>query len=333
MSRISLRDTLKFGNKFCVLPFIHHYTDVKKERFVCCYSQESINETTLTQIRTDLLNNIGVNPCNSCYKQEEDRLISSRQLANKDFLLLSDKVNQCVDDHIQGKDVLPISYDLRYSNLCNLECQICNSTVSSSIALAEGKVSPFLSYEPDIAINKNSIRIYLAGGEPFLIKSYIKVLESIENIDCAIVINTNATILTEKMLLALDKFSNVTFTVSIDGYRGLNDCLRKNSNWDTIVNNIKILAERYRGYNGIQINTVIQKDNINHLLELGQWVESQGITLWTLSELNNTGQYYYKNCKNVIIPDELFKLRVVSTSITNVNLLKKICQELTTKQI
>ena len=332
MHKIKLKDTLRVGKKFCVLPFVNYYTDVKKDRYVCCYASDIVDENKLNQIRSDLLNDVAVNSCNSCYKQEENKIISNRQLAIKDFLPYENEVDQCIEYFQNGKTVTPIAYDLRYSNLCNLECQICNPTVSSSIARARGKIEPFLSYEPEVPVNKNTIRIYLAGGEPFLIKSYVNVLNSIENINCEVVINTNATVLTENMLSALDKFSKITFTISIDGYKELNNQLRKNSNWETITNNIKTLTDRFGGYSCIQVNTVIQRDNINYLLPLGKWVESQGITYWTLTELNNDGEHHYRNCKNITIPDELFELSVVSTNIQNVNLLKKICQDKITNQ-
>lgn len=330
MPKINLKDTLRIGKKFCVYPFVHYYTDVKKDRRLCCYSRDIITEDSLQQIRTDMLNDVGATPCIGCYQQEENKLISYRQLAIKDFLPLEDKVNQCIDDFNNNKEVQPISYDLRYSNLCNLECQICYPAVSSAIARAKGKTVTFFSYEPDLSVNSDAERVYLAGGEPFLIKSYVKVLNSITNTDCIVVVNTNGTVLTESMLSALDRFPNITFTVSIDGYGELNDRLRKNSDWNTIVNNVKTLIDRYGTC--IQVNTVIQKDNINHLLPLGKWIESMGINFWTFSELDNKGQYYYKNCQNIVIPDELFDLPIISTNIESVKILKQICQELTTNQ-
>jgi sulfatase maturation enzyme AslB (radical SAM superfamily) len=323
MQTINLKDKLRYGKTFCVYPFVHYYTDVKKDRYVCCYALDKTDDSDIVKMRKDMLADVPVPTCSKCYKQEESQIISNRQLAIRDFLNIEDKVNQSIDHFLNGEPVEPISYDLRYSNLCNLECQICNSTVSSSIAKTQGKEVVFFSYEPDLKVNPNTSRIYLAGGEPFLIKKYVKVLESIENLDCEVVINTNATVLTENMLSVLDKFNNVSFTVSIDGYGELNDRLRKNSKWDSIVDNVKTLINRYG--NRIQINTVIQRDNVNHLLPLGKWIESMGITIWTLSELNNQGEHYYKNCQDITIPDELFKLSVVSTSIKNIKLLKQIC--------
>jgi organic radical activating enzyme len=52
-------------------------------------------------------------------------------------------------------------------------------------------VFPFFQHEPDIEINPDAKRIYLAGGEPFMIKSFSRLLETIDNKECEIVINTN----------------------------------------------------------------------------------------------------------------------------------------------
>jgi hypothetical protein len=319
-----LKTNLKFGKKFCPLPFIHFYTNVNKQQSVCCQSEEIVDEERLTQIRTDLLNDIPVSACNKCYRYEKQKLISPRQRAIKNFLAYEDKILQAVEDHNQGKKIIPISYDLRYSNLCNLECQMCNPMSSSSIAERQGIKNEFLSSEIDVEISEQATDIYLAGGEPFLIKSFSRLLNKVTNKDCEIVINTNATMLTEHLLSALDKFSNISFIISIDGYDQLNDKIRKGSKWLDIVTNLETLAKRYGGYGIFFINTVVQKDNVNQLLELGQWVESLNITKWRLSLLIDPEQYHYNQCENIIIPDELMQLSIITSNVENITLLKNI---------
>lgn len=320
----NLHDSLKFNNPFCVLPFIHFYLDVDKERKVCCISEVKVDENSLSDIRNKMLAGEFPNECKICYEKEKQKLISGRQRAIKNHLADEDKILNAIQEHIKGKQPTLLSYDIRYSNLCNLECQMCNSKYSSSIADAQGTKNDFLSSEVDIEINESATDIYLAGGEPFLIKSFSRLLNKITNKECEIIINTNGTILTEHLMSALDKFTNVSFIISIDGYNKINEQIRKNSKWDDIVKNLDILAQRFGGYKKFLINTVVQKDNVNHLLELGQWLESKGITKWRLNLLTNPKQYYYTECKDIDINDNLLKLSLVNNNIENLFLLKKI---------
>lgn len=321
---INLHDSLKFGHAFCVLPFIHFYADVDKKQRVCCLSEVEVDKNSLGAIRSKMLDGEFPDECAVCYKKEQQKLISGRQRAIKNHLSDENKVLNSVDMHVSGQEPTLLSYDLRYSNLCNLECQMCSSKYSSSIADAQGIKNEFLSAELDIKINDSATDVYLAGGEPFLIKSFSRLLNSVTNKDCEIVINTNCTILTEHLMLAMDKFSNVSFIISIDGYDKLNEKIRKNSQWNNIVKNLEILAQRYGGYDKFFINTVVQKDNVNSLLELGKWIESIGITKWRLNLLTNPKELDYTNCSNIKISDELLDLSLINTNIENLFVLKNI---------
>jgi sulfatase maturation enzyme AslB (radical SAM superfamily) len=309
---------LKFGQTFCPLPFISLHLDVRKQRKVCCISPQVVDDKRLQEIQTSLLNNQPVAECQLCYHKEEKKLISRRQMQLRDWLKYPEL--------LEAATVTPevYDYDLRYSNLCNLECQMCNPIDSSAIAQKQNKVTTFFQHEPDLEIAPDTKRIYFAGGEPFMIKSFSRLLDSIDNQDCEIVINTNGTILTDHMLDALDKFTNVNFTVSIDGYGALNEKIRKNSVWQDIEHNIDLLANRYGGYGCIHIGTVVQCDNVNHLLELGKWISSKNINHWTMMLLTTPEQYHFSQCNNIDIPDELMSLLVVARDIETVNLLKYV---------
>ena len=322
--QMNLNEQLKFNKKFCPLPFISYHCDVKKQRRLCCISEIPVDDQRLKQIRTSLLNDQSVSECNQCYEREKLQLVSRRQQQLKDWLKHKNDLIQAIQDHTNGVEPTYIDYDLRYSNLCNLECQMCNATESSSIALAQGKLIPFLQYEQKLDINKNTKRIYFAGGEPFLIKSYSYLLSSLNYTNCEIIINTNATVMSENMLSALDRFHNISFMVSLDGFGAINDQIRKNSNWNKIEENLEILANRYNGYQTININTVVQKDNVNHLLELGKWIKSKKINYWRLTLLDRPEHLHFSHNKNIQIPDEIYTLPLIRSNIENSKVLQHI---------
>ena len=321
-------DKLKFNNTFCPLLFVQQYINTKKEMAVCCFSNKIIssdldfNSNDYKDIRNTMLNGSWSDHCQNCQKLEEQKLISPRQKAVKDiYLSHKDIVDEQVQNHTNGLSVHPHFYDLRISNLCNLTCQMCDAEHSSSIAKLKKTPTEFLSYEPSIDINPNTFKLYLAGGEPFLIKKFIQFLDSITNLDCEIVVNTNGTIINEKLLTALQRFKNVNITLSLDGYKELNDKIRRGSNWDTIVKNMQIFIER--GFS-IHVNTVLQKDNVNELLALGEFLDNK-VSKWTLSELIEPYEMQWIHAdidKNQISP--LMELKLVKMNIASVYLLNKI---------
>ena len=320
----NIKKTFEFGNTFCVYPFIHRHVNTKKEELPCCYTSSPDTGVSLADIRTLMLDNKEVGSCKGCYNLESSKKISLRQKALRDFLPHIDEIELAIEKHTNGETPEPIWYDLRTSNLCNLECQTCNWESSSSIAAKEKRDDIHLRWESDIKISPNVKRIYLAGGEPFLNKGFSNQLSQITNTDCEIIINTNATILTDHMLKALDRFTNINFTISIDGFGELNDKIRINSKWNDIISNLNILADRYGGKSIFHVNTVVQRDNINELLALGQWISSFGIPKWTLIELRNPEQYRYIHATNIKIPPALLSLDIINSNPENVFFLKNL---------
>ena len=327
MSLDAIKKSLVFGNTFCVYPFVHFHLDTRKRKLPCCVSQPINNSPVDFQdIQSKMIANESVDSCAGCYKKEANQEISLRQQANKYFLLnWADLAENLFD-----KQTKPVWYDLRFSNLCNLECQICNAQSSSKIAERLGKENKLLSWEPDIEINPDVRRIYLAGGEPFLIKKFSQLLNQVTNTDCNIEINTNGTVLTNHLLTALDRFHKINFIVSVDGYGELNERVRKNSNWNDLNNNIALLRQRYSAVDLIKIHTVIQHDNINQLLDIGNWITENNFSKWTLTTLTPSHHLHHSNVDSINIPNELFKIPTVHKDPGNVALLKSIIRSLQT---
>lgn len=317
-----IKKLLEFGQSFCVYPFLHLHIDTEKNLRLCCISKDAVQKNNLDfnsiefdNIRKKLIENKKIKNCEKCYNLEKNKTISPRQKAIVEF-------KDQIEDIFNNNQFDPIWYDLRISNNCNLTCQMCNYKESSSIAKKLGYNNSHLSYEPDIDINPDVRRIYLAGGEPFLIKKFVKYLEQVKNINCEIVVNTNGTIVTNGLLNQLKRFKNVNITLSLDGYDSLNEKIRQGSNWIDIDRNIDIFLQNNFS---IHVNTVVQKDNINHLLELNDYLESKNISKWSLSPING--------CENLVVDKnhvdfekiEILKTKkLISQNVSNVLFLNNI---------
>ena len=155
--------------------------------------------------------------------------------------------------------------DVRNSNLCNLECTICNSYYSSKWAdrLNEQK---FVS--TDFNVNLDSVEyIYFAGGEPLLNSKHWEILDSIHN-------PSNVTLLYNSNLSSVKdiekywpKFKNVNVNASMDAVGELGEYLRYGTDWDRWEENLNFASQ----YAQLTLNPTISVLNIFHLQEIEAW--------------------------------------------------------------
>ena len=323
------------GQTFCPYLFLHYHLDTDKATKVCCHATSSINDRTIdfnsgvyNSLRKKVLNNEKLTSCNRCYEAEDNGFTSLRQRALDDVFsqhrgqILTDQVNEFV----AGNKIMPLWYDLRISNNCNLSCIMCGPKYSSTWAKKKGEEDVHLLYESDVKISPNAYKIQLAGGEPFMIKKFAKMLSEIENTDCEIVVNTNATIVTKPLFEQLKRFKNVWIVVSVDGYGELNDRIREGSNWNTVVKNMKMFMDN--GLN-VLVNTVLQRDNVNHLYELGHFLESMGIDDWIISPLFFPNELKWETQENINYAglEKASQLNSVQRNENSLTLLQHILKE------
>ncbi len=110
--------------------------------------------------------------------------------------------------------------------------------------------------------------IYIAGGEPLLIKSHYEFLKKCVQKGLApklnIQYNTNLTVIPKAALDIWRRFRRVLIGVSLDGIAGLNDFIRFPSKWESIEKNLERLS-RAEGSFDIHITISVSLLNICHL--------------------------------------------------------------------
>lgn len=324
------------GQTFCPYLFLHYHLDTDKASKLCCHTTDSINgkqidfnDADYNKLRLDSLSNKRIPECQRCYEAEDNGFTSLRQRCIDDIQQLNktEFLFEQVDKVQNNVAIEPVWYDLRISNNCNLTCIMCGPKYSSTWAKEKNEEDAHLLYEPDIQISPDTYKIQLAGGEPFMIKKFARMLERIDNIDCEIVVNTNATIVTKPLLDQLKRFNNVFMVISIDGYNELNTLIRQKSNWNTIVKNIKLFQDC--GFT-VLVNTVLQKDNVGNLYSLGEFLESIGINDWIISPLFVPENLRWEKQTNINIEDikKTSELYSVKRNENSLSLLQHIIKEL-----
>lgn len=241
------------------------------------------------------------NACHMCPSREKMGLKSTRKEA---FRVFNEKYN--IEKFKVEDDIDFWRFELRFSNLCNYKCRMCEPYSSSELAKemqADGRFtgntvirSPQQDIEELKLLSHNLRVLCLTGGEPFLIKEYYDFLDYLIEQDLAskieIEIFTNCSVYNEKFISKLLKFKNVNFVVSIDGAGKVAEYIRHGCDWETVRENaLRFASLPFTFY----FNTAISQYTLLDVSNLAKF-------LMELYEVNNNIK---TKCYSVIAPSDL----------------------------
>lgn len=280
-------ETLVEQNKsFCIFPFIELLVN-NDSTTVCCRSTTPItgidqlkdfkNDSNYRAIRQKMLNGIMIpEHCSKCYETEARGIVSSRE--SETAIWANILGLNSIEDLLAIEN--PAYYEVRPSNVCNLQCRMCTPNSSRLIAdeyQAIGLVKNHISNKYtnfDFVKFDGLVKLYVAGGEPTAMFEFYEFLDKcIDNnqTNFELMVNTNATKLSTKFKNQITKFSNMQFTISIDGYSQVNDYIRWLSGWDTVIDNAKYLNARHK----IIFNVTVSIYNVANLFRLLEFFDQE----------------------------------------------------------
>jgi MoaA/NifB/PqqE/SkfB family radical SAM enzyme len=139
--------------------------------------------------------------------------------------------------------------DLRWRNTCNQACVYCSSDLSSRWASELGhKIhiadKALQDTKHHIFKNIDKVRhVYLAGGEPLLIKENEELLDLLldRNPDIEIRVNTNLSNINGPVFKKLSRFANVKWTISVDAVEEQYEYIRWPGIWKDFLFNLRYL--------------------------------------------------------------------------------------------
>ena len=187
--------------------------------------------------------------CNPCYDLEQEK--------NK-FDIISDRVFYLKElrdvDHTlyDTMNFALHTVDIRWSNLCNFACVYCSPEFSSRWASernltintpSDQKRKEFKQYIFERAAQLK--HVYLAGGEPLLMKENLEFLELLKQVNPNINlrINTNLSRVDTRMFDLVCEFKNVHWTVSVESMEQEFEYIRHGGVWKDFVDNLQIIKE------------------------------------------------------------------------------------------
>ena len=198
--------------------------------------------------------------CEGCYLQERktkslssisSRLYYLKEIGSKTDLTLYDKTQNFDLKHV----------DLRWTNSCNQACVYCGPEYSSKWATElnqkiKSKKESRQEVKDFVFENISGLEnVYLAGGEPMLMKENVEFLKLLKekNPDCNIRVNTNLSTTKTGVFELLCSFRNVQWTVSVESIEDEYNYIRHHGDWQDFVKNLDV------------INTLDHKINFNML--------------------------------------------------------------------
>jgi pyruvate-formate lyase-activating enzyme len=280
---------VKTNKSFCIFPFIELLTNQRTDgqTTVCCRSTTPVAKLSEIKsfktdknykiIRDKMLNGIPVpEHCSVCYNIEAQNILSAREQETVEW---ANRLNLTSLDDLDSIEH-PAYYEIRPSNVCNLQCRMCSPSSSQLIAKEYKRINLIETLPPsersnfDIINFTNLKKLYVAGGEPTAMPEFYEFLDRCikENKSFEFLVNTNATKISDKFKKQLKLLPHIQFIVSVEGIGDLNHYIRWPSNWNTIVENMKYLVNNHHK---ITTNTTVSIYNVTRLYELFKWFDDE----------------------------------------------------------
>jgi organic radical activating enzyme len=258
------------------------------------------NADELKSIRLEMLSGIRPQECEYCWTMEDAGTSSRRKTANNQFKNAFTQDDAIKITNSDGSiDIMPMYYDLRFGNLCNIKCVMCYPSSSSQWYedhyLITGKPS-FDDNGKIIELKRNAVgrlvdegefqwaedprfwdrmntdaiksaikQIYMVGGEPMLIERHLiflkQLVEEGYSKNITLEYDTNLTVIKNEYIEIWSHFKHVMLRCSIEDIEDQNDLIRFPSNWEIIKKNFNKLKDRNLPNVNIKISCVWQALN------------------------------------------------------------------------
>jgi sulfatase maturation enzyme AslB (radical SAM superfamily) len=194
----------------------------------------------------NIINNTPATGCHTCYELEHGKngfdIISDRIFYIREF-------KKTPLDTYQPNNFDLQTIDVRWSNLCNLACVYCSPEFSSkwadelNVKIETPVDSQLDSFKDYIFEHASQLKhVYLAGGEPLLMKENLALLEKL-NPEVNLRINTNLSRVDTGVFDAVCRFKNVHWTVSIETIEQEFEYIRFGSKWSDFLDNLNTIKK------------------------------------------------------------------------------------------
>ena len=313
--------------KICILPWVSVETTPTGSMRPCCLSTTEITHNgnllsveqglstaygsdSMMQLRQQFINGEQPAGCERCWAEEKAGRTSKRQWHLRKFANQTEKIKW---HETQPQQLWFL--DLKLGNICNLKCRICGTWSSSRWAqeeidyqtiqdpkqtrayqqLRQGEWPRRTSnFWQDLTTLLPQIKyIEFTGGEPFLIKEHVSLLQQAVDLDLSkeisIHYNTNGTVWDQELSQVWKHFKSVEIAFSIDNIGARFELERSGASWIEVCENVdraKLLRQQSKNIK-LQICMTINIQNVFYFDELGNWALDQGFDMVYVNMLHD----------------------------------------------
>ena len=194
----------------------------------------------------NILNNSPATGCHTCYDLERGKqgfdIISDRIFYIREF-------KKTPLDTYRSNNFDLQTIDVRWTNLCNFACVYCTPEYSSkwanelNIQIQKPSEVQLANFKEYIFKHAKQLKyVYLAGGEPLLMKENLELLSEL-NPDVNLRINTNLSKVDTGVFDAVCQFRNVHWTVSVETIEEEFEYIRFGGKWQDFLNNLNTIRQ------------------------------------------------------------------------------------------
>lgn len=228
--------------------------------------------------------------CENCFRREAMGLRSTRTTTLHHF----NNLNTSIEDIKRNYENRKLSrLEIRFSNLCNFKCRMCEPYSSSELAremIKEGvPVPPIFEEDPVQTISEKNFKelcemvtkykfrvICFTGGEPSIQKQCIDFMDYCIEKDLAkdlkLELFSNCSVYNPKFVERLSKFKRVLFTISVDGVGKVAEYIRHGTRWEVTGENMKKFAALPHDKFDMYFNTAISQYTLFDMSNLADFL-------------------------------------------------------------
>lgn len=304
-------EQIQTNKTFCIMPWVHFHVTQYGTVTPCCqapWQKEQafgdINTQTIKEIwqgdkiksfRKNMLEGKVDKRCEACFTREKNGFTSLRKVTNEKYKHKSDLV---LSTNKMGEidNVMPVYFDIRFSNVCNLKCRICGPWSSSSwfsdavklgMVKEDAKAMTYafenkdLFFEQFREIIPNLEELYFAGGEPVMMEEHYTLLNLLidhKRTNVRLTYNTNFSGFKYKhydVFHLWKQFKTISIAASLDASERRGEFLRKNISWSDVVQNRQLILKELPHIEFI-VSATLNIYNLMHLPDFHkEWVEQK----------------------------------------------------------
>jgi MoaA/NifB/PqqE/SkfB family radical SAM enzyme len=178
------------------------------------------------------------------------------------------------------ENIVPYEIELDVTYKCNLKCKMCyvpdwnKKNIDSKETLSFARIKALIDEFAELGVKS----IVIPGGEPLLRQDIYEIIEHISKKGLKGCIQTNGTLMTEKIADFLCRNDWKIF-FSFDGSKSkIHDLIRGEGSFDLALSGLKKILKMKSKYNkgDIIAHLVIQKENVNNLFEFADFFGELG---------------------------------------------------------